>query len=103
MLAGRITVGRAGQKFISAIIQFLRRYWVSTWRAVLIFKTYGTDAKQVISEKSACNSVWRLPQMTTFASPLWRALARVERSAHDRRDTRSHLSMPAPFIQAFSV
>lgn len=49
--AARITAGWADQKVIREIMVFLHGHGVGTARAVRIFKTYGTDAVQVMSEK----------------------------------------------------
>ncbi|ARJ70359.1 ATP-dependent RecD-like DNA helicase [Paracoccus contaminans] len=48
--AARITSGWADQKTIREIMVFLHQHGVGTARAVRIFKTYGTDAVQVMSE-----------------------------------------------------
>ena len=48
--AGRIVAGWAEQKVIREIMLFLHANGVGTSRAVRIFKTYGQDAVQVISE-----------------------------------------------------
>ncbi|MFD2815665.1 AAA family ATPase [Paracoccus aerius] len=48
--AARITAGWADQKVIREIMVFLHGHGVGTARAVRIFKTYGTDAVQVMSE-----------------------------------------------------
>ncbi len=48
--AERIVQGWAEQKVICAIMLFLPSHGVGTSRAVRIFKTYGADAVQVISE-----------------------------------------------------
>src|SRR5688572_1343966 len=48
--AGRITRGWAEQKVIREIMLFLHGHGVGTSRAVRIFKPYGADAVQVISE-----------------------------------------------------
>jgi exodeoxyribonuclease V alpha subunit len=48
--AARIIAGWAEQKVIREIMLFLHANGVSTSRAVRIFKTYGTNAVQVISE-----------------------------------------------------
>ena len=48
--AGKITAGWADQKVIREIMVFLHQHGVGTARAVRIFKTYGTDAVQVMSE-----------------------------------------------------
>ncbi len=48
--AARITSGWADQKVIREIMLFLHEHGVGTARAVRIFKTYGTDAVQVMSE-----------------------------------------------------
>ena len=49
--ASRITAAWADQKIIREIMVFLHSNDVSTARAVRIFKTYGADAVQVMSEK----------------------------------------------------
>jgi len=48
--AARITAGWADQKVIREIMVFLHSHGVGTARAVRIFKTYGTDAVQVMGE-----------------------------------------------------
>ena len=48
--AGRIVAGWADQKVIREIMLFLHANGVGTSRAVRIFKTYGQDAVQIISE-----------------------------------------------------
>ncbi|MFC3167820.1 SF1B family DNA helicase RecD2 [Paracoccus fontiphilus] len=48
--AAKITAGWADQKAIREIMVFLHGHGVGTARAVRIFKTYGTDAVQVMSE-----------------------------------------------------
>lgn len=48
--AAKITAGWADQKVIREIMVFLHQHGVGTARAVRIFKTYGTDAIQVMSE-----------------------------------------------------
>ena len=48
--AARITAGWADQKIIRAIMVFLHSHGVGTSRAVRIFKTYGPDAIQLITE-----------------------------------------------------
>ncbi len=48
--AGRIVAGWAEQKVIREIMLFLHANGVGTSRAVRIFKTYGQDAVQIISE-----------------------------------------------------
>ncbi len=48
--ANKITAGWADQKVIREIMVFLHEHGVGTARAVRIFKTYGTDAVQVMSE-----------------------------------------------------
>ena len=48
--AERIIAGWADQKVIREIMIFLHAHGVSTSRAVRIFKTYGADAIQVLSE-----------------------------------------------------
>lgn len=48
--AVKITAGWADQKVIREIMVFLHQHGVGTARAVRIFKTYGTDAVQVMSE-----------------------------------------------------
>jgi len=48
--AAKITLGWADQKVIREIMVFLHQHGVGTARAVRIFKTYGTDAIQVMSE-----------------------------------------------------
>ena len=48
--ADRITAAWADQKMIREIMVFLYQHGVGTARAVRIFKTYGADAVQVISE-----------------------------------------------------
>lgn len=48
--ADKISAGWADQKVIREIMVFLHQHGVGTARAVRIFKTYGTDAVQVMSE-----------------------------------------------------
>ena len=48
--AGRITTAWADQKMIREIMVFLHQHGVGTARAVRIFKTYGADAVEVMSE-----------------------------------------------------
>jgi exodeoxyribonuclease V alpha subunit len=48
--AAKITAAWADQKVIREIMVFLHEHGVGTARAVRIFKTYGTDAVQVMSE-----------------------------------------------------
>ncbi len=48
--ASRITAAWAEQKIVREIIVFLHSHSVGTARAVRIFKTYGADAVQVMSE-----------------------------------------------------
>src|SRR5438105_31720 len=48
--AGRITAAWAEQKAVREIMVFLHNHGVGTARAVRIFKTYGADAIQVMSE-----------------------------------------------------
>jgi exodeoxyribonuclease V alpha subunit len=48
--ADKITAGWADQKVIREIMVFLHEHGMGTARAVRIFKTYGTDAVQVMSE-----------------------------------------------------
>src|SRR4051795_7228192 len=48
--AGRIVKGWADQKVVREIMLFLHAHGVGTSRAVRIFKTYGQDAVQLISE-----------------------------------------------------
>jgi exodeoxyribonuclease V alpha subunit len=48
--AGRIVAGWAEQKVIREIMLFLHANGVGTSRAVRIFKTYGQDAVQIITE-----------------------------------------------------
>ncbi len=50
MRAAKITSAWAGQKIIREIMVFLHEHGVGTARAVRIFKTYGTDAVQVMNE-----------------------------------------------------
>ena len=50
MRAAKITSAWADQKVIREIMVFLHEHGVGTARAVRIFKTYGTDAIQVMSE-----------------------------------------------------
>jgi exodeoxyribonuclease V alpha subunit len=50
MRAARIAAAWADQKVIREIMVFLHEHGVGTARAVRIFKTYGTDAIQVMSE-----------------------------------------------------
>ena len=48
--AGRITAAWAEQKMVREIMVFLHGHGVGTARAVRIFKTYGADSVQVMSE-----------------------------------------------------
>ena len=48
--AGRITAAWAEQKIVREIMVFLHSHGVGTARAVRIFKTYGADAIQVMTE-----------------------------------------------------
>ncbi len=48
--AGRITAAWAEQKAVREIMVFLHSHGVGTARAVRIYKTYGGDAGQVMSE-----------------------------------------------------
>jgi exodeoxyribonuclease V alpha subunit len=48
--ASRIVVAWAEQKIVHEIMVFLHAHGVGTSRAVRIYKTYGTDAVQVLSE-----------------------------------------------------
>jgi exodeoxyribonuclease V alpha subunit len=48
--AGRITVAWAEQKVVCEIMVFLHSHGVGTARAVRIYKTYGANAVQVMSE-----------------------------------------------------
>ena len=48
--ANRITAAWAEQKAVREIMMFLHGHGVGTARAVRIFKTYGADAVQVMSE-----------------------------------------------------
>ena len=48
--AQRIMAARAEQKIVREIMLFLHSHGVGTSRAVRIYKTYGTDAVQVMSE-----------------------------------------------------
>jgi exodeoxyribonuclease V alpha subunit len=48
--AGRITAAWAEQKAVREIMVFLHSHGVGTARAVRIYKTYGGDAVQVMSE-----------------------------------------------------
>ena len=57
--AERIVAGWADQKVIREIMIFLHSHGVSTSRSVRIFKTYGADAIQVLSENP-----YRLPMMS---------------------------------------
>ena len=50
MRAARIIAGWAEQKVIREIMLFLHSNGVGTSRAVRIYKTYGADAVQLISE-----------------------------------------------------
>ena len=50
MRAAKITSAWADQKVIREIMVFLHEHGVGTARAVRIFKTYGTDAVQIMSE-----------------------------------------------------
>jgi exodeoxyribonuclease V alpha subunit len=57
--AAKITAGWADQKVIREIMVFLHEHGVGTARAVRIFKTYGTDAVQVMRSVSARESPLR--------------------------------------------
>ena len=48
--AARIAAGWAEQKVIREIMLFLHAHGVGTSRAVRIYKTYGPDAVQIVSE-----------------------------------------------------
>ena len=48
--AGRITAARAEQKIVREIMVFLHSNGVGAAQAVRIYKTYGADAVQVMSE-----------------------------------------------------
>jgi exodeoxyribonuclease V alpha subunit len=48
--AGRITAAWAEQKIVREIMVFLHSHGVGTARAVRIYKTYGADAVQIMSE-----------------------------------------------------
>ena len=48
--AGRITAAWAEQKIVREIMVFLHSHGVGTARAVRIYKTYGSDAVQVMTE-----------------------------------------------------
>jgi exodeoxyribonuclease V alpha subunit len=48
--AGRIIAAWAEQKVVREIMVFLHSHGVGTARAVRIYKTYGADAVQVMSE-----------------------------------------------------
>ena len=48
--AGRITAAWSEQKAVREIMLFLHAHGVGTARAVRIFKTYGAEAIQVMSE-----------------------------------------------------
>ena len=48
--AQKITAGWADQNVIREIMVFLHQHGVGTARSVRMFKTYGTDAVQVMSE-----------------------------------------------------
>ena len=50
VLAGRITAAWSEQKAVREIMLFLHAHGVGTARAVRIFKTYGAEAIQVMSE-----------------------------------------------------
>ena len=60
--AARIIAGWAEQKVIREIILFLHSNGVGTWRAVRIYKTYGADAVQLISENP-----YRLPAISAVS------------------------------------
>jgi exodeoxyribonuclease V alpha subunit len=53
--ASRIIAAWAEQKVVREIMVFLHSHGVGTTRAVRIFKTYGADAVQVMSE-TLCRS-----------------------------------------------
>jgi exodeoxyribonuclease V alpha subunit len=50
MRANKITAAWADQKVIREIMVFLHSHTVGTARAVRIFKTYGVDAVQIMSD-----------------------------------------------------
>src|SRR5712664_2623716 len=52
--ANRIAVAWAEQKVVREIMVFLHSHGVGTARAVRIYKTYGADAVQVMSENPYC-------------------------------------------------
>jgi exodeoxyribonuclease V alpha subunit len=57
--AERIIAGWADQKIIREIMIFLHSHAVSTSRAVRIFKTYGADAIQILSQNpTASLATW---------------------------------------------
>ena len=52
--ASRITEAWAEQKVVREIMVFLHSHGVGTARAVRIYKTYGADAVQVMTENPYC-------------------------------------------------
>jgi exodeoxyribonuclease V alpha subunit len=56
--ANRIVTAWAEQKVVREIMVFLHSHGVGTARAVRIFKTYGTDANQIMTET---RTGWRAP------------------------------------------
>ena len=54
MRARRIVEAWAEQKVVREIMVFLHSHGVGTARAVRIFKTYGVDAVQVMTENPYC-------------------------------------------------
>jgi len=68
MRAAKITAGWADQKVIREIMVFLHQHGVGTARVVRIFKTYGTDAVQVMSENRSkdCGPSRRWPYRSRY-------------------------------------
>ena len=56
--AKRITDAWAEQKVVREIMEFLHGHGVGTARAVRIFKTYGADAVEVMSENAGAGRSW---------------------------------------------
>ena len=78
MRAKRITDAWAEQKIVREIMVFLHSHGVGTARAVRIFKTYGADAVQVMSENP-----YRLrkgPEFTGFLQRMKRQMLEYVRT-----------------------
>ena len=56
--AKRITDAWAEQKVVREIMVFLHSHGVGTARAVRIFRTYGADAVQVMTENAGAGRSW---------------------------------------------